>query len=481
MIRAQLIGILVPWISLGVSGMVSGATADRVLYHGMTIVDPEKETRIGHSYVLVKDGKIVGTGVGKPPAKVRVDRAHDLTGFYALPGFIDAHAHITGNLPEVEAHDGAVSVTIKTDDRLTRHSARIALAFGVTTIRNPGGDTEANARYDRNIASGEWIGPEALHAGAVIQPPPFGGDSFAYPKTPEQWDAEARRQAGLGMKYFKLYVDLTEEEVAMGIRAAHAHGLKAVAHLNNVSWMRAAELGIDGLEHALPTSPGLLEPAQRAKYQTELGPDSKFMYRWFEAVDYDGALMRDLFALLARKRIVVDMTFLANVLIYNADDVRRAFPELDEQRRYYAAFPGMFDKWIETLRASNAGWTPSDYERARAIMPKVLEFGLRLYRAGVPMMIGTDGSGGGASYVRELALHTDAGIPRWAVLRMATSGSADLLGVGDRTGRIAPGFEADIVFLTADPSRDIANAGKVHGVLNDGDFFSFAELTNGPQ
>jgi imidazolonepropionase-like amidohydrolase len=114
-------------------------------------------------------------------------------------------------------------------------------------------------------------------------------------------------------------------------------------------------------------------------------------------------------------------------------------------------------------------------------MPKVLEFGLRLYRAGVPMMIGTDGSGGGASYVRELALHTDAGIPRWAVLRMATSGSADLLGVGDRTGRIAPGFEADIVFLTADPSRDIANAGKVHGVLNDGDFFSFAELTNGPQ
>lgn len=481
MIRAQMTGILVSWIALSVSAMASGAKAETVLYHGLTIVDPEKETRTGQSYVLVKDGKIVGTGTGKPPAKVRVDRAHDLTGSYALPGFIDAHAHITGNMPDVEVREGAVSVTIKSDDRLTRHSARIALAYGVTTIRNPGGDTEANARYDHKIASSQWIGPEALHAGAVIQPPPFGGDSFAYPKTSEQWDDEARRQAGLGMKYFKLYTDLTEDELVMGIRAAHAHGLKAIAHLNKVSWMRAAELGIDGLEHALPTSPDLLEPAQRVKYQQELGPDSKFMYRWFEAVDYDGPLMRDLFGLLARKKVVVDMTFLANVLIYNADDVHRAFPELDAHQRYYAAFPGMFDKWLETLRASNTGWTPSDYERARAIMPKVLELGLRLHRAGVPMMIGTDGPGGGPSYARELALHTEAGIPQWVVLRMATSGAADLLGVGGRTGRIQPGLEADIVFLTADPSRHIANAGQVHGVLNNGAFFSFADLTRGPR
>jgi hypothetical protein len=54
-----------------------------------------------------------------------------------------------------------------------------------------------------------------------------------------------------------------------------------------VSWTRAAQLGVDGLEHALATSPDLLETAQRAVYVRELGPSSKFMYRWYELADYD--------------------------------------------------------------------------------------------------------------------------------------------------------------------------------------------------
>jgi imidazolonepropionase-like amidohydrolase len=110
-------------------------------------------------------------------------------------------------------------------------------------------------------------------------------------------------------------------------------------------------------------------------------------------------------------------------------------------------------------------------------MPKVLKFGALLYQAGVPMMIGTDGTGGGPYYSRELALHQKAGIPIWAILRMATSGAADILGVGARTGRIEPGFEADIVFLTDDPIADISNTAKVHGVLNNGHFHLFSDLT----
>lgn len=111
-------------------------------------------------------------------------------------------------------------------------------------------------------------------------------------------------------------------------------------------------------------------------------------------------------------------------------------------------------------------------------MPKVLEFGALLYRAGVPMMIGTDGAGGGPYYARELALHQQAGIPVWAILRMATSGAADILGIGNRTGRIEPGFEADIVFLTADPVANVTNATKVYGVLNNGRLLLSATLAD---
>src|ERR1044072_9196560 len=42
---------------------------------------------------------------------------------------------------------------------------------------------------------------------------------------------------------------------------------------------------------------------------------------------------------------------------------------------------------------------------------------------------------------------TDRWLPPGEVLRAATEGSARALGFGDKLGRIAPGYKADIVFL----------------------------------
>jgi imidazolonepropionase-like amidohydrolase len=470
--------VLLSLLMLQVGTIKAFAASD--LYTGLILIDPVREARIPDAYILVTGGRIAAVGAGIVPTSHRRVRRHDFSGRYALPGFIDAHAHITAGPQKIEMHSGAPLITNEGTDDITRHSARVALAFGVTTVRNPGGDPDANARYDEAIASREWIGPEALHAGAVIQPPPMGGASFAYPKSEQEWQARAARDAALGMRYFKLYVGLGETELATGIRVAHQHGLKAIAHLNTVSWTRAAELGIDGLEHALPTSADLLEPREREIYLAELGRDSKFMYRWFELVDYDGPLMRELFATLSRRRVVINLTLLVNQLVYNIDDLERVFAssgysaaEIDK-----LTHPAMRSNF-EMLKASAAGWSTSDYQRARAVMPKVLEFARRVYAAGIPIIIGTDGAGGGPYYAQELALHVQAGIPTWAVLRMSTSSAADAMDIGHRTGRLAPGYEADIVFLTADPMADILNAAKVYGVLDNGRFYSAAKLLEG--
>lgn len=436
------------------------------LYYGFTLIDPATERRIENAYVLVVDDQIAEVGSGAPPSRLRPNSSHDLSGSYALPGFVDAHAHITAGPHRLEMRNGAPAVTIESDDEITRFQARVALAFGVTTVRNPGGDPAANARYDANIASGVWVGPEALHAGAVIQPPPFAGNAFAYPQNETEWQAEAARQAALGMTYFKLYQSLTEEEVATGIRAAHAHGLQAIAHLDGVSWTRAIELGVDGLEHALPTSPDLLEPEPRAQYVAALGQDSTFMYRWFELVDFDGPLMQEMIAAVARESVSINLTLVVNELLYNIDRLDEILPE--DERVYM--HPETLQASIRFLVAGAAGWTEEDYIRARAAMPRVLELAWRLHRAGAPMMIGTDGGGGGPSYARELELHAEAGIPVWDVLRMATSDAAAIMGLGERTGRLQPGFEADLVFLSGDPLGDLGNAAKVHAVMTDGDF-----------
>lgn len=446
--------------------------ADAQCYSGFTAVDPASERRIENAWMAVAGGRISGLGRGPLPRGCDPARTQHLRGKFVLPGFIDAHAHITATgMQQIEVKEGVVTVRMESVDRITQHNARIALARGVTTVRNPGGDPEANARYDRNVASGEWQGPEARHAGAVIEPPPFVGDTFAYPRNDAEWDAEAARQAALGMTFFKLYVDLTEAELAAGIRAAHQHGLKAIAHLNAVSWTRAAELGVDGLEHALPTSADLLEPAARATYLAQQEPSSKFMYRWFELADYDGPQIRRMVALLAEKKIPVNLTLIVNQLVYNIDDIDRIVPE----QEMADALPEVLAVYLPQLRASAAGWTPEDFDRARAVFPKVLEFARVLHEAGVPMMIGTDG-GGGSFLAQELELHVKAGIPVWDVLRMATSETADLLGMGTRIGRLNPGFEADLVILDADPLADIGNTAKVHGVLNNGQWLKAVDL-----
>lgn len=438
------------------------------LYSGFTLIDPDKEQRTEKAWLVVRDGRILKMGDGAAPTG-RFAAVHDMTGLYAMPGLIDAHAHIVAGPYKATVANGATTIDIVSGDKYSRFNAAIALAFGVTTVRNPGGSTQAAQRYDAMIARGDWIGPEARHAGAVIQPAPLAGESFAHPKNAAEWDAEAARQAAAGMTYFKLYQDLKEPEIVEGVKAAKAHGLIPIAHLDDVSWTRATELGVEQFEHALPTSGDLLEPGVRSQFTVD--PFGRFTYRWFELADFDGPLIKAMVGTLRDEGAVVTLTMMANEITYNAKDESVVFPAAD--RIYYQ--PEAFASAMANFAAIASIWTDEDDRRAMATWPKVLRFAKLLHDGRVRLMIGTDGTGGGPVYARELGHHVDASIPAWEVLRMATSGNAALMGLKD-TGRIAPGMEADIVFLRADPSRDVRNVRQAELVVADGKAHRFDEL-----
>jgi len=59
---------------------------------------------------------------------------------------------------------------------------------------------------------------------------------------------------------------------------------------------------------------------------------------------------------------------------------------------------------------------------------------------------------------------------------MATSNTAELLGISKRTGRIASGLEADVVFLRSNPLTDISNVRDVAFVISNGTEYAFDEL-----
>src|SRR5690606_3629757 len=120
-----------------------------------------------HVDVLVRDGVIAQVGPGIPPPKdVRVIELHGRT---LLPGFIDAHVHLTFSPPPSYA-EGVVDELRSTGaDRALEgaRNARLTLLAGFTTVRNVGGSLADRALRDA-IAEGLVPGPRMLVANHAI-------------------------------------------------------------------------------------------------------------------------------------------------------------------------------------------------------------------------------------------------------------------------------------------------------------------------
>jgi len=94
----------------------------------------------------------------------------------------------------------------------------------------------------------------------------------------------------------------------------------------------------------------------------------------------------------------------------------------------------------------------------RARMPLLVANLRRLYEAGAQMVAGSDAGIAPIKphdVVRQApAVLRDLGIAQAEALRMLTSVAAGVIGLGHRKGRIAPGFDADILAVDGDPIAD---------------------------
>tara|TARA_R110002126_G_scaffold12196_28_gene53292 strand:- start:1008 stop:2459 length:1452 start_codon:yes stop_codon:yes gene_type:complete len=444
-----------------------------VLYHNATLLNPATEQQLVDGWLLIKDGRIIQmgqlqAGASMPAAATQID----LQDQYVMPGLIDVHLHLTAGPMRVEMQDGNPVITLKGHSELTRYHAISTLATGVTTAFSPAGETEANAEYVHQQQAGNWPGTKLSYAGFVFEPTPILGGSV-YPKNEAAWQAEIASQKALGAQYIKLYQGLSKDEVAMGIRLAQAEGLKAIAHLDGVSWQFAADLGIDALTHALPTSAELLIGEDKAAYLAERkNPHSgRFTYSWFKHVDYDSAPMQRLFSTLAQQQTRIDLTLVANEMIYFARELESLYPEPD----MWVYHPQMRKRWRAAMAAPSYDWTAEELISAKQQMPKVQQLFKRLYDAGVPLAIGTDSVASGPFYLRELQLSQGAGLTNWQVLQLATTGGARHLDLAD-TGQLAAGFVADFIVLTANPVSDLTALSTVHTVVQQGKAWRVDEL-----
>lgn len=465
--------IAVSVLAMAASSQASAQAPQRDLYVGVNLIDPLDETITPDSYILVENNRIAKIGTGTPPA-VEGATLHNYSGLYALPGLIDTHAHITLGPVSVAVEDGTPRIRTSPSWDITTHNARTMLAFGVTTIRNPGGPASESLRYVQQLSSGAIIGPEMIYAAEVIDRGPIQIENLVTLVTPDRPVSQiVAEQAKTGAAYTKLYTGLSETDLKDGIAAAHRHGMRAVGHLSNVSWTRAAELGIDSLVHMIPGSAELLPSERREAYLAQRRPGAFEFFEWYEAADLDAPEVREMVASLARHQVHFDATLIVFQQAFFGDD-----EALLAQDRHLD-HPAMVANWRRAFRF-DLGWQPNDYRRAQATWPRVLELTRRMYEAGVPLTIGTDQGNPyvtpGISVSREMALHQAAGIPAWAVLRMATSDAARIIGVGGRTGALRRGMEADILFIADNPLVDLNRVAGVRAVVNNGVLHRPSEL-----
>lgn len=90
------------------------------------------------------------------------------------------------------------------------------------------------------------------------------------------------------------------------------------------------------------------------------------------------------------------------------------------------------------------------------------------HRAGVTLGAGTDFDGEGDLLAMELERLHACGVPRAAVLAAATRNNAMALGIDDRVGQVAAGYDADLQLVAGNPLDDLAAVRAVRYVIKQG-------------
>lgn len=455
------------------TAVCAAPTETALALDGVSIIDAERDRLLPEQCVRVEGKRVVRIERSGSRSCRRAARVVDFHGRYLLPGLIDMHAHLALGPLEFRRERGRAVLQATADDAIAAHNARRLVAFGVTTVRNPGGDLAAAARYKKALAAGELLGPEAFNAGPVINNADLPGLAVAA-RSDEEMEQIVRTQVEAGADWIKLYTGLSPALLKTGIEAAHRHGRPAVAHLDNVAWPDALALGLDGLVHLMPISPDLLAPAARQAWQATSRGSTYSFFEWWEQFDPDGAEADRVVAAFQQYRPVFDATLVAfhAAFVQDQDSVYKG-----DTKRY--AHPRLAANWNDWFTFA-IGWKSEDFVRARAVWPKLQRMAVRLYATDARMTVGTDMSNPwiapGISLHREMQLLCQAGVPAARVLLAATRNAADALGVGQRLGRVAPGFEADLLILGGNPLTEIQNTRDIRAVVLDGRFLATDSL-----
>ena len=164
-----------------------------------------------------------------------------LTGKTIIPGLVMLHEHIF----YPKSFDGIFSVA-----QMTGSFPRLYLAGGTTTIRTAGSiqpQTDLNIR--RSIQEGRMLGPKMDLTSPFIERAGTPVPEVGIIESSEEAEQMVNYWSSKGINSFKVYQNITKEDLEHVVKAAHPVGKKVTGHICSVTYREAAEIGIDNIEH----------------------------------------------------------------------------------------------------------------------------------------------------------------------------------------------------------------------------------------
>jgi imidazolonepropionase-like amidohydrolase len=335
-------------------------------------------------------------------------KVYDLSRLTVLPGWVDTHVHIAWHF----GPDGRADTRSESPQQGAYSAAANAwatLMAGFTTVQSLGAPDDKPLR--NAINAGEIPGPRILTAMRPISDGRL---------TPDQIRAWVDEQKKNGADVIKVFASksiregggqtMSDEQLAAACGEAKAQGLRSVIHAYKTAIRSAVLAGCTTIEH------GTFATDDDLKLMAERGT-------WFDP----------------QVRLVIQ-----NYLDHKSN------------------FLGI------------GNYTEEGFKQMQEALPLNADlFRRALKTPGLKIIFGTDAVAGAHGHNAEEFIYRvqDAGEDPMHTMTAATSLAAESLGLADQIGRIAVGYQADIIAIDGNPLNDITAVRKVVFVMRGGKVF----------